>query len=120
MSDEFIAIATQEINDEIAEIDSTLKLCTGDEQVYENSKKFQTHTHKIKGLAPMMGKEALGTVCVGLDLIMKKIIDGKKPEGIHEILLEALPQMKNSMNEPNCDLSKITEKISNLASTISE
>ena len=118
MSDEFIAIATQEINDEIAEIDSTLKSCNGDEQVYENSKKFQTHTHKIKGLAPMMGKEALGTVCVGLDLIMKKIIDGKKPEGIYEFLSESLPQMKDSMNESNSDLSKITEKISNLVSTL--
>lgn len=119
MSEEFIAIATQEINDELAEIDSTLNSCNNDKQVYENSKKIQTHTHKIKGLAPMMGKEALGEVCVGLDLIMKKIIDGKKPEGIYEILSESLPQMKDSMNEPNRDLSKITEKISNFESTLS-
>ena len=118
MSDEFIAIATQEINDELAEIDSTLNSCNNDEQVYENSKKFQTHTHKIKGLAPMMGKEELGTVCVGLDLIMKKIIDGKKPEGIYEILFESLPQMKDSMNDSNSDLSKLIEKISNFASTL--
>jgi len=119
MSEEFITIATQEINDELAEIDSTLNSCNNDKQVYENSKKFQTHTHKIKGLAPMMGKEALGTVCVGLDLIMKKIIDGKKAEGIYEILSESLPQMKDSMNEPNRDLSKIAEKISEFASTLS-
>ena len=67
----------------------------------------------------MMGKEELGTVCAGLDLIMKKIIEGKKPEGIYEILSESLPQMKDSMNNPNCNLSNIIHKISNLTSIMS-
>lgn len=118
MSDEFIKIATQEINEEITEIDTTLNSCTNDDTIFENSKKFQTHTHKIKGLAPMMGKEELGTVSAELDLIMKKIIDGQKPAGIFDILSESIPQMKDSMGDSGCDLSKIIEKITNFSSTM--
>ena len=60
MSDEFISLATKEINDEISEIETILNSCKNDDDVNQNSTQLQKHTHKIKGLAPMMGKEELG------------------------------------------------------------
>jgi len=116
MSDEFITIATKEINDEITGLENILNLCANYDDVYQNAIKFQKHTHKIKGLAPMMGKEELGGLSSLLDGLLKKTIEGKKIGGIFDILTESLDYMKNSMNEPNCDLSQINNKIKQLLS----
>jgi len=118
MSDEFITIATKEINDEITELEKILNICTNNDDANQNAKEFQKHTHKIKGLAPMMGKEELGGLSALLDDVLKKTIEDKKIEGIFDILMESLPLMKNSMNEPNCDLSQINNKIKMLLSDI--
>jgi len=111
MSDEFITIAKEEINDEITNLENILHFCTNNDDVYQNANNFQKHTHKIKGLAPMMGKEELGVLSSMLDGILKEMIQGKKNGGIFDILTESLFHMKNSMNEPNCDLSQINNKI---------
>ncbi len=114
MSDEFIIIATKEINDEITGLENILNFCASNDDVYQNSTEFQKHTHKIKGLAPMMGKEELGGLSSLLDIMLKKKIGGKRIGGIFDILTESLHYMKNSMNEPNCDLSQINNKIKQL------
>ncbi len=118
MSDEFITIATKEINNEIADLENILNICTNNDNVYQNASDFQKHTHKIKGLAPMMGKEELGGLSSLLDVMLKKTIEGKKIEGIFDILTESLHYMKNSMNESNCDLSQINNKIKQLLSDL--
>ncbi len=118
MSDEFITIATKEINDEIAGLEKILNTCTNNDNVYQNASDFQKHTHKIKGLAPMMGKEELGGLSSQLDIILKKTIEGKKIEGIFDILTESIYYMKNSMIESYCDLSKINNKIKQLLSDL--
>ncbi len=118
MSDEFIKIATAEINEEIQAISSILKSCTGNDDVYQNSKDLQSHTHKIKGLAPMMGQEELGAICSTLDAILKQINDGKKVKGIFDILNETLPHMENSMNKSDYNMSDISEKITNFSSML--
>jgi len=111
---EFIIIATKEINDEIAGLENILNICASNDDVYQNADKFQKHTHKIKGLAPMMGKEELGGLSSLLDTMLKKTIEGKKIEGIFDIFTESLHSMKNSMNKPNYDLSEINNKIKQL------
>jgi len=116
MTDEFIKVATKEINDEITNLENILNFCTNNDDVYQNANKFQKHTHKIKGLAPMMGKEELGGLSSQLDDILKEMIQGKKIGGIFDILTESLHYMKNSMNESNCDLSQINNKIKQLLS----
>jgi len=116
MTDEFIKVATKEINDEITNLENILNFCTNNDDVYQNANKFQKHTHKIKGLAPMMGKEELGGLSSQLDDILKEMIQGKKIGGIFDILTESLHSMKNSMNESNCDLSQINNKIKQLLS----
>ena len=57
MSDEFIKIATEEINEELSGMGQLLSACQNDADVFSGASKFQKHTHKIKGLAPMMSKE---------------------------------------------------------------
>jgi len=118
MSDEFITIATKEINDEISDLENILNICSNNDDVYQNASEFQKHTHKIKGLAPMMGKEELGGLSSQLDIMLKKTIEGKKIEGIFDILTESLHLMKNSMIESNCDLSQINNKIKQLLSDL--
>jgi len=114
MSDEFIQVATKEVNEDIEEIESILKSCTNDDDIFENSAKFQKHTHKIKGLAPMMGKESLGDFSSSLDDVFKKMIEGKHYETIFEIISKSVMLMKESMSEPNFDFSKINDQIKQL------
>ena len=114
MSDEFIAVATKEITDEINSIENILKLCANDIDVFQNASKFQKQTHKIKGLAPMMGKESLGDLSSSLDDIFKKIIDGENIDGIFNLMLELITPMKKSMNESDYNFSQINERIQQL------
>lgn len=72
MSDEFIKIATSEINEEISGLEKIMATCQNDADILSNSDKFEKCTYKIKGLAPMMEKEELGNFSAVLDLILKK------------------------------------------------
>lgn len=114
MSDEFIAVATKEVTGDIDSIKNILKLCANDVDVFQNASKFQKHTHKIKGLAPMMGKESLGDLSSSLDDLFKKIIDGGNVDGIFNLIVESIIHMKKSMNETDYNFSQINEKIRQL------
>ena len=114
MSDEFIAVATKEVTGDIDSIENILKLCTKDIDVFQNASKFQKHTHKIKGLAPMMGKESLGDLASSLDNIFKKIVDGENVDGVFNLMQESITHMKKSMNESDYDFSQINEQIKQL------
>ena len=111
MSDEFIALATKEINEEISGIDTILSSCSNDSDVVLKCSQLERHTHKIKGLAPMMGKEELGELSSYLDEMLKEILDGKTVNGLFDIFKESLSQMKNSMSEPASDLNPIIGKV---------
>ena len=114
MSDEFLAVATKEITDDIDSIENILKLCTSDIDIFQNASNFQKHTHKIKGLAPMMGKESLGDLSSSLDDIFKKIVNGDNIDGVFNLMGESITHMKKSMNELDYDFSPINEKIKQL------
>jgi len=96
-ADEFIT-TTEEINDEIANIENILHFCSNNYDVYQNASNFQKHTHKIKGLAQKMDKQELVLLSSMLDDILKEMIKGKKNGGIYDILTESLYHMRNSMN----------------------
>ena len=114
MSDEFLAVATKEITDDIDSIENILKLCTNDIDIFQNASKFQKHTHKIKGLAPMMGKESLGDLSSSLDDIFKKIVNGDNVDGVFNLMQESITHMKKSLNGLDYDFSQINEKIKQL------
>ena len=111
MSDEFIAVATKEVSVDIDSIENILKSCSNDSDIFQNSTKFQKHTHKIKGLAPMMGKENLGIFSSSLDDLLKKMIEGTNFEGIFPLMSQSVIAMKKSMNEPDFDFGPIDDKI---------
>lgn len=117
MSDEFIKVATKEISDELEGITSILDTCTKDEDVIKNSNKIEQHMHKIKGLAPMMGKENIGNLAKTLDSLLKKIVSGEKIDGFYEILVNSITQMTFAINNPY-DLSGIHKQVSDIASKI--
>ena len=44
MSDEFLAVATKEVNADIEGIENILKSCSNDNDIFQNANKFQKHT----------------------------------------------------------------------------
>jgi chemotaxis protein histidine kinase CheA len=117
MSNEFLKIATAEINDEISEIQNILNSCHDNLDISANAAKIQKSTHKIKGLAPMMGKEELGNLSSLLDSVLKKIMDGIIIDEIFESLIDAVDEMKNSMTNSDYNLDEIKQRISKISST---
>ncbi|MFB5629475.1 MAG: hypothetical protein ACE5RF_00790 [Nitrosarchaeum sp.] len=116
MSDEFIEIATHEINDEILKIQKIMNSCHDSNDVFENMASIQQSTHKIKGLAPMMGKSNLGNLASSLDVLFKQISDDSIPAELFELLMVVVVEMKNSMASSNYDLDKILQRISEMSS----
>ena len=112
MSEEFTKIATQEILEDITEIDKLLTLCKNDADVIHMVNDFQTHFHNIKGLAPMMEKEHVGEGASIFDSLMKQIQDGQTISGIYDGLSESLPQMRKAMGETNDNLEDLQTKLS--------
>jgi chemotaxis protein histidine kinase CheA len=114
MTDEFLEVATKEINEEILGLKRFLALCKTDRDVIAISSKFQKHTHKIKGLAPMMDKKPLGDVSHSLDSLLKKLADDGDSRGIFDLLSETLPFMTSLLIEPDYDSEKVKEIISKI------
>lgn len=117
MSDEFLRVATQEINEELLGISTILGTCNDDSDVSKNSQQIEAHMHKIKGLAPMMGKENVGELAKTLDAILKKIVAGNTVDGFFNPLLSSIDQMQLSMEKPH-DLTPIQKQISDIAAKI--
>jgi HPt (histidine-containing phosphotransfer) domain-containing protein len=111
MSDDFITVATQEIRDDVLGMSNIMNSCQNDINVYDVADELKKHTHKIKGLSPMMGNDDLGSLSASLDLMLKNIVEGKKFEGVFDIMSQSIIAMNLSLdNSPN-DLNLITDKI---------
>lgn len=113
MSDEFIRVATKEIEEELDGILSILRSCSEDLDVTQNSATIEKHMHKIKGLAPMMGKQNIGELAKISDSLLKQMMTGKKIDGILKLLSSSVKQMKIAMKASH-DLSQIQMQISDL------
>jgi len=118
MSKEFLKIATDEINDEISQIQNIVNSCSTGIELCKNASHIQKSTHKIKGLAPMMGKEELGILSALLDSIFKKISDIVITDEMFNLLISAVSEMKNSMIYNDYDLNEIKQKVSQMSSIL--
>ena len=114
MSDEFLRVAAREINEELVGILNILNSCSDDSEMEKNASEIEQHMHKIKGLAPMMGKENIGNLAKSLDSILKKIVSGKKLDGFLECLKNSIQQMSMAMEKTH-DLSSIQKEVSDLS-----
>ena len=117
MSDEFLKVAKKEINDELKGIEKILNSCKNDADVFKNSEQIERHMHKIKGLAPMMGKENVGALAKSLDAVLKKLAAGQKIDGFFEHLSTSISEMKTAMEKTH-DLSQAQKEISDISSKI--
>ena len=111
MSDEFIKVSTQEINEEIALITKILESCNTDSDVSKNSQDIEGHLHKIKGLAPMMGKPGIGEIAALNDTLLNHIMEGQNIEGILTILNESTVFMNNFMNGTEQNINELKQKM---------
>ena len=118
MSDEFLKIATDEINEEISQIMTIVDACHNGIELCQNAGEIQKSTHKIKGLAPMMGKEELGSLSALLDSIFKKIQSVSITDEMFSSLVSAVNEMKNSMTQTDYDLDEIKQKVSKISSSL--
>ena len=84
MSDEFLRVAKEEVTDDISKIGDLLKNCSGDSDVLKNAADVQKHTHKLKGLAPMMGQSEIGDIAAILDTLLKVTISGMSVQEIFQ------------------------------------
>ena len=121
MSDEFIRIARQEIQIELKRLESIIMHCKNDEQVFKNSKDIESHLHKIKGLAPMMGEEVIGEIAKISDTIMKHIIEHGSSDGSYKFIVESIESMMKLFNgQKNVFANDISKKAHDIFPQISE
>lgn len=113
MSDEFLRVATNEINEEIKEISKILQSCKNDSDVSKNGTEIEKHFHKIKGLAPMMGKKKVGKIAELIDAVLKHVLEGNTPKNIYSIMILSTQFMESDMQDSSTEYEKLKEKIEN-------
>ncbi|WKT57707.1 Hpt domain-containing protein [Candidatus Nitrosotenuis chungbukensis] len=113
MSEEFLRVAKKEVSDDIAEIGSLLRACSGDSDISKNAAEIEKHTHKIKGLAPMMGQIEIGDVASTLDALLKLAISGNMPPDLfqsikksHQFMLDTIDGHESDFASLKSDLDK--------------
>lgn len=117
MSEEFLKVATKEIKEDLENISTILGSCQNDDDVSKNSDEIEKFMHKIKGLAPMMGKQDVGDLAKTLDVILKKINSGQKIDGFLEPLSISVEKMTSAIDGPT-ELGQVQQQISDIASKI--
>lgn len=96
MADEFQRVATQEISSELEKLQIALGQCKKDNDVLKNSDEIKEPLHKIKGLAPMMGKEDLGDMASTCEAIIAQFSKGGINSDCINFLEDASIQMTRS------------------------
>ena len=111
LTDEFTEQATKEINEELDHNSQILKSCQNDEDVSNKCPEIEKHLHKIKGLAPMMGQKKIGELAALNDELIKKILEGKKIEGIFETINQSNKLMKDLMQDSTVEIDGLKQTI---------
>jgi len=111
LSDEFTEQATKEINEELDHNSQILKSCQNDEDISNKCSEIEKHLHKIKGLAPMMGQKKIGELAALNDELIKKILEGKKIEGIFETINQSNKLMKDLMQDSTVEIDGLKQTI---------
>ncbi len=111
LSDEFSEQATKEINEELEHNSQILKSCQNDEDISNKCPEIEKHLHKIKGLAPMMGQKKIGELAALNDELIKKVLEGKKIEGIFETIKQSNKLMKDLMQDSTVEIDDLKQTI---------
>src|SRR5690349_14889821 len=101
MSDNFLKIARQEIQEELEGLKQILLQCNSDTDISNSGNKIEKHLHKIKGLAPMMGQNDVGEIAKLNDAILKHVIENGMLSGTYQIISESILMMQEIFNDTN-------------------
>ncbi len=118
MSDEFLRVAKEEVSDDIAKISNLLKNCSGDSDISKNAIEIEKHTHKLKGLAPMMEQSEIGDVAATIDTLLKLVISGKSIPGIFQAIEKSNQFMLDAINDNKSDYVSLKNDLNNKYSAL--
>ena len=104
-------MAKRELSQDISEIGNLLRNCKDDADVTKISSEIEKHTHKIKGLAPMMNQEKIGKIAALLDKLLKSVVDGKPSSGIQKTIRESYNFMQNTLDGKLADYESLQSEI---------
>ncbi len=111
MTDEFVKVSEKEINEELEGISKILDSCKNDNEIKEKCQEIKNHLHKIKGLAPMMGKKGISEIASINDSLLKKILEDNMVDGIFETISESNQRMKNLMQDSTLGMNEFIKTI---------
>jgi chemotaxis protein histidine kinase CheA len=111
LTDEFTEQATKEISEELDHNSKILKSCQNDEDISNKCPEIEKHLHKIKGLAPMMGQQKIGELASLNGELIKKIVEGKKINGIFETINQSNKLMKDMMQDSTLEIDDLKQII---------
>lgn len=103
MSEEFFRVATQEIKEDLADISKLLYKCKTDSDISAIAGDLEKKMHKIKGLAPMMGKKEVGDLASLSSHFLQQIISGINIDKILITLKEFNSHMIDVMDGKQID-----------------
>jgi len=111
MTDEFVKVSEKEINEELEGISKILDSCKNDNEIKEKCQEIKNHLHKIKGLAPMMGKKGISEIASINDSLLKKILEDNMIDGIFETISESNQLMKNLMQDSTLGINEFIKTV---------
>ena len=111
MSDNFLKLARNEIQEELDSLNQILFQCHSDSDISTNGKELERHLHKIKGLAPMMGQEGVGDIAALTDTITKHVIANGTLDGTYNIFSESIKIMSDVFSGANKNIDEFKNKI---------
>ena len=111
MTDEFAKVAEKEINEDLEGISKILDSCKNDNEIKEKCQEIKNHLHKIKGLAPMMGKKGISEIASINDSLLKKILEDNMIDGIFETISESNQLMKNIMQDSTLAINEFIKTV---------
>ncbi len=111
MSKEFLRVAKKEVSDDIVEIGNLLQVCSDDSDISKNAAEIEKHTHKLKGLAPMMGQIEIGDIASVLDTLLKLTISGTVPPDLFQAIKKSHQFMLDAINDRESDYASIKSEL---------
>jgi len=111
LTDEFAKVSEKEINEDLEGISKILDSCKNDNGLKEKCQEIKNHLHKIKGLAPMMGKKGISEIASINDSLLKKILEDNMVDGIFETISESNQLMKNLMQDSTTEMNEFIKTI---------
>ncbi|HEY8110619.1 MAG TPA: Hpt domain-containing protein [Candidatus Nitrosotenuis sp.] len=111
MSEEFLRVAKKEVSEDIVEIGNLLRTCSGDSDISKNAAEIKKHTHKLKGLAPMMGQTEIGDLAATLDALLTLTISGNMPSDLFQAIKKSHQFMLDTINDHESDYVSLRSEL---------